>query len=164
MWRWTALNKPLMLLAVVGVLWGPCQSSPFPQNTLCKLIGSSDPTKGRSDLSDSTQTRLNAINRENLQVSLDPAQAPSNVPHPAVIRFQNGDLHQPGSEAVSYAGYKLLRTDVEASQLPVVDSLDTAEGVDMWSWRKNERSLMFEIDLLTPPAAEPKVRGAGVRE
>lgn len=149
----------MMLLAVLGTLWGYCQCSPFPQSTLCKLVGGSNPQKHRSDLPDSKLPRLNALNDAELQKSQDPAQSTSNVPHPAVLRLQKGDLHQPGREAVTYEGYKLLRTDVEASQLPVVDSLDTAEGVDLWSWRKNERSLMFEIDLLTPPAAEPKVRG-----
>lgn len=149
------------MLVVVGALWGPCLSYPFLQNTLYNLASGSNAQNDHSDHSESAQLKLNAIREaKTLQTSQDPAQSPLSAPFPAVQRIHKGDLYQPGLDAVSYAGYKLLRTDVEASQLPVVDSLDTAEGVDLWSWRKNERSLLFEIDLLTPPAAEPKVTEA----
>lgn len=146
-------------MLAVCTLWRPCLS--FPQNILCNLAGGSNTIDDTSDSSKSKRIDLNAISdSKNLPGSKDPFQSILSAPLPAVPRLQKGDLYQPGNEAVSYAGYKLLRTDVDASQLPVVDSLDTAEGVDLWSWRKDERSLLFEIDLLTPPAVEPKVRGA----
>lgn len=65
---------------------------------------------------------------------------------------------------VSYSGYKLFRTDVTVEQLPFVDSLDQiSTGVDVWSWRMNEKNLQYEVDVLSPPDAEPKVscRGPG---
>lgn len=62
------------------------------------------------------------------------------------------------TKPVSYSGYKLFRTDVALEELPVVDALDTSEGVDVWSLRKKEVDLKYQIDILTPPAAEKKVR------
>lgn len=58
---------------------------------------------------------------------------------------------------VSYSGYKLFRTDVPLPQLPVVDSLDSSDGVDVWSWRYNDQRLEYELDVLTPPDAEQQV-------
>ncbi|ROT80875.1 putative carboxypeptidase B-like protein [Penaeus vannamei] len=59
---------------------------------------------------------------------------------------------------VSYSGYKLFRTDVPLPQLPVVDSLDSSDGVDVWSWRYNDQRLEYELDVLTPPDAEQQVK------
>ncbi|XP_045601687.1 carboxypeptidase B [Procambarus clarkii] len=61
-------------------------------------------------------------------------------------------------DPVSYSGYKLFRTDVALEELPVVDSLDNSHGVDVWSWRKKGNEPHYEVDLLTPPYAEQKVR------
>lgn len=58
---------------------------------------------------------------------------------------------------VSYSGYKLFRTDVPLPQLPVVDSLDSSDGVDVWSWRYNDQRLEYELDVLTPPDVEQQV-------
>ncbi|XP_042870285.1 carboxypeptidase B-like [Penaeus japonicus] len=59
---------------------------------------------------------------------------------------------------VSYSGYKLFRTDVPLPQLPVVDSLDSSDGVDVWSWRYNDQRLEYELDVLTPPDVEQQVK------
>ncbi|XP_071540497.1 carboxypeptidase B-like [Panulirus ornatus] len=72
--------------------------------------------------------------------------------------YEGASLDLQNVKPVSYSGYKLFRTDVDLEELPVVDSLDTSEGVDVWSLRKNEKNFQYQIDVLTPPAAEQKVR------
>ncbi|XP_064115651.1 carboxypeptidase B-like [Macrobrachium nipponense] len=60
----------------------------------------------------------------------------------------------------SYAGYKLFRTDVSETLLPIVDSMDMSPGVEVWSWKPKGRSLdqQYEIDVLSPPDEEKQVR------
>ncbi|XP_045122302.1 carboxypeptidase B-like [Portunus trituberculatus] len=135
--RWAATHAPLSVLAVMATLFGASLCSP-----LHHPCYSEDPD----------------VPCDSFSASNTHADDDSSPPFPAVKREGNGDIQQPGHEAVSYTGYKLLRANVEDSKLPVVDSLDTAEGVDLWSWRRKGRSHMFEVDLLTPPAAEPKVK------
>ncbi|XP_068244163.1 carboxypeptidase B-like [Palaemon carinicauda] len=60
----------------------------------------------------------------------------------------------------SYSGYKLFRTDVSETQLPVVDSMDMSPGVEVWSWKHKGRSLenQYEVDVLTAPDEEKQIR------
>lgn len=63
---------------------------------------------------------------------------------------------QEAGAPVSYAGYKLFKTDVQEQLFPVVDSLDVEAGVEVWSCKKG-KSNHYEMDLLTPPHAEREV-------
>ncbi|KAK3859034.1 hypothetical protein Pcinc_034809 [Petrolisthes cinctipes] len=91
---------------------------------------------------------------EQLFPSLSQIESTSNN----INSLQQPQQQEAAAAPVSYAGYKLFKTDVQEQLFPVVDSLDVEAGVEVWSCRKKGRSNHYEMDLLTPPHAVSEVR------
>ncbi|XP_047735826.1 carboxypeptidase B [Hyalella azteca] len=62
------------------------------------------------------------------------------------------------NDAVSYHGYKLYRASVFPGQLPIVDSLDGADGVEIWNWLYKPDNFTYEMDVLSAPERDKQVK------
>ncbi|KAF2363215.1 Carboxypeptidase activation peptide [Trinorchestia longiramus] len=62
------------------------------------------------------------------------------------------------ADAISYKGYKLYRADVFPGQLPIVDSLDGKEGVEVWNWLYRPANSSYQLDVLSAPYKERQVK------